>query len=343
MRRLMLAGAMVVAFSVGVLPTTTGWTFTDVRESSGITFRHAASKTRVKFLPETMGGGVAIFDADGDGRLDLFFTNGAAASEGTTSARPPDKREPRFWNRLYRNLGGWKFQDVTERSGLAGSRYDFGAAVADYDNDGDIDLHVTGLGGNTLFRNNGSGTFTDVTRAVGAAVPGWSSSAAFVDYDHDGRLDLYVGRYLAWTWESNLVCPSADGTGRAYCHPRHFAPVASVLLRNNGDGTFSDASASSGIAAHPGKALGVAIHDYDRDGWIDLFVANDSMQQYLFRNTGHGTFVEVALEAGVAYDDNGRSFAGMGADVEDYDNDGWPDVIVTTLSKRLRSSGTGQI
>jgi len=343
MRRLMMAGAMVVASSVGALPTTTGWTFTDVRESSGITFRHAASKTRVKFLPETMGGGVAIFDADGDGRLDLFFTNGAAASEDTTSARPPDKREPRFWNRLYRNLGGWKFQDVTERSGLAGSRYDFGAAVADYDNDGDIDLHVTGLDGNTLFRNNGSGTFTDVTRAVGAAVPGWSSSAAFVDYDHDGGLDLYVGRYLAWTWESNLVCPSADGTGRAYCHPRHFAPLASVLLRNNGDGTFSDASASSGIAAHPGKALGVAIHDYDRDGWIDLFVANDSMQQYLFRNTGHGTFVEVALEAGVAYDDTGRSFAGMGADVEDYDNDGWPDVIVTTLSKRLRSSGTGQI
>ncbi len=191
---------------------------------------------------------------------------------------------------------------------------------------------MTGLGGNTLFRNNGSGTFTDVTRPAGAAVSGWSSSAAFVDYDHDGRLDLYVGRYLAWTWESNPVCPSADGTGRAYCHPKLFAPVSSVLLRNNGEGTFTDASATSGIGAHPGKALGVAIHDYDRDGWIDLFVANDSMQQFLFRNTGNGTFAEVALEAGVAYDDDGRSFAGMGTDVEDYDNDGWPDVIVTTLS-----------
>lgn len=331
MRRLIMAGALVAAFSRGVVPTTTGWKFTDVSASSGVTFRHAASKTGVKFLPETMGGGVAIFDADGDGRLDLFFTNGAASSSDTTSARPPDKREPRFWNRLYRNLGDWKFQDVTEQAGLAGTRYDFGAAVADYDNDGDVDLHVTGLEGNTLFRNNGNGTFTDVT-SLGAAVPGWSSSAAFVDYDHDGWLDLYVGRYLDWTWASNPVCPSADGTGRAYCHPRQFAPVSSVLLRNNGDGTFSDTSAASGIAAHPGRALGVAIHDYDRDGWIDLFVANDSMRQYLFRNTGRGTFAEVALEAGVAYDDDGRSFAGMGTDVEDYDNDGWPDVIVTTLS-----------
>lgn len=346
MRRLIVAGAIVVAGSIHVLSATTRLNFADVTESSGITFRHAASKTSVKFLPETMGGGVAIFDADGDGRLDLFFTNGAALSASTTSARPPDKREPRFWNRLYRNLGSWKFQDVTERSGLAGTRYDFGAAVADYDNDGDIDLHVTGLGGNTLFRNNGSGAFTDVTRPAGASVPGWSSSAAFVDYDHDGRLDLYVGRYLAWTWESNIVCPSADGTDRAYCHPKQFAPVASALLRNNGDGTFSDASAPSGIAAHPGKALGVAIHDYDRDGWIDLFVANDSMRQYLFRNTGRGTFVEVALEAGVAYDDDGRSFAGMGTDVEDYDNDGWPDVIVTTLSLEryalYRAVGSGR-
>jgi hypothetical protein len=332
MRWLIVAGAVLLYGSIDVLPSPSRLRFTDVAESSGITFRHASSRTSVKFLPETMGGGVAIFDADGDGRLDLFFTNGAAISADTTSATPPDKRDPRFWNRLYRNLGDWKFQDVTERSGLAGTRYDFGAAVADYDNDGDIDLYVTGFGGNTLFRNNGSGTFTDVTKAAGAGVQGWSSSAAFVDYDHDGRLDLYVGRYLAWTWESNIVCPSAGGAGRAYCHPKHFGPVPSVLLHNNGDGTFSDASAPSGIAAHAGKALGVAIHDYDRDGSIDLFVANDSMRQFLFRNTGHGTFVEAALEAGVAYDDDGRSFAGMGTDVEDYDNDGWPDVIVTTLS-----------
>ena len=212
--------------------------------------------------------------------------------------------------------------------------YDFGGAVADYDNDGDADLHVTGLGGNTLFRNNGSGTFTDVTALAKAVVSGWSSSAAFVDYDHDGWLDLYVGRYLAWTWESNIVCPTTDG-GRAYCHPKHFPPIASVMLRNNRDGTFRDASIPSGIAAHPGKALGVAIHDYDRDGSIDLF-----------RNTGRGTFVETALEAGVAYDDDGRSFAGMGTDVEDYDNDGWPDAIVTALSLEryalFRGAGNGR-
>jgi len=324
--------ALAVAASIDRLPATSRVTFTDVTGSSGVTFRHAASKTSVKFLPETMGGGVAIFDADGDGRLDLFFTNGAAVNPNTSSARPPDKRDPRFWNRLYRNAGGWTFEDVTARSGLAGTRYDFGAAVADYDNDGDTDLLVTGLGGTTLYRNDGSGVFTDVTQAARAVVPGWSSSAAFVDYDHDGRLDLFVGRYLEWTWDTNPVCLSADGTGRAYCHPRHFAPIASVLLHNNGDGTFTDASTSSGIAAHAGKALGVAIHDYDRDGAIDLFVANDSMQQFLFRNMGRGTFREAALEAGAAYDDDGRSFAGMGVDLEDYDNDGWPDAIVTTLS-----------
>jgi hypothetical protein len=319
--------------------------FTEVGRSSGVAFRHAASKTSVKFLPETMGGGVATFDADGDGRLDLFFTNGAALTADTTSVRPPQKGDPRFWNRLYRNLGDWKFEDVTERSGVAGVRYDFGAAVGDYDNDGDVDLHVTGLGRNTLYRNNGNGTFTDVTVSAGAAVAGWSSSAAFVDYDHDGRLDLYVGRYLDWSWESNPVCRSADGTERAYCHPKLFSPVSSVLLRNKGDGTFSDVSAATGIAAHRGKALGVAIHDYNGDGFIDLFVANDSMQQYLFRNSVRHAFDEVALETGVAYDDDGKSFAGMGTDFEDYDNDGWPDIFVTALSLEryalYRATGRG--
>ena len=323
------------ALSIGVtLPraATDDPHFADVTPTSGVTFRHAASKTDLKFLPETMGGGVATFDADGDGRLDLFFTNGAAISRGTSSKTPPVKTDPRFSNRLYRSLGGWTFEDVTARSGLAGSRYDFGTAVADYDNDGDADLHVTGYGGNTLYRNDGRGVFTDVTAQAGASVPGWSSSAAFVDYDQDGLVDLFVGRYLDWTWESNIVCESADGTGRAYCHPRHFPPIASVMLRNLGDGTFRDVSADTGIAAHAGKALGVAIHDYDRDGWIDIFVANDSMQQFLFRNTGRARFEEVALKTGIAYDDDGRSFAGMGTDLADYDNDGWPDAIVTTLS-----------
>ena len=332
MRCAIAAGLLFLMPVVDSPPSGSRVQFTDVTSSSGIAFRHAASKTAVKFLPETMGGGVALFDADGDGRLDVFFTNGAALTEHTSSARTPDKRERRFWNRLYRNLGGWKFEDVTERGNIGGTRYDFGAAAADYDSDGDVDLYVSGLGGSTLFRNEGNGAFSDVTKSAGAAVPGWSSSTAFVDYDHDGRLDLFVGRYLDWNWESNLVCQSADGTTRAYCHPKLFAPVSNVLLRNNGNRTFTDASEASGIAAHRGKALGVAIHDYDRDGWIDLFVANDSMQQFLFRNNGRGTFGEVALQAGLAYDDDGRSFAGMGTDMQDYDNDGWPDVFVTTLS-----------
>ena len=343
---LAVGGLLAAAASFDVAPSPSRAAFTDVAHASGVTFRHAASKTSVKFLPETMGGGVAVFDADGDGRLDLFFTNGAAIDVSTSAARPPIKNEARFWNRLYRNAGGFRFEDVTGRSGLAGTRYDFGAATGDYDNDGDVDLHVTGFGGNTLYRNDGSGAFTDVTAAAAATVPGWSSSSAFVDYDHDGRLDLFVGRYLQWNWEVNPVCLSADGATRAYCHPKLFQPIASVLLRNTGDGTFRDVSAVSGIGAHPGKALGVAIHDYNRDGAIDLFVANDSMQQFLFRNGGRGSFAEVALDAGVAYDDDGRSYAGMGVDVEDYDNDGWADVFVTSLSLEryalYRSDGRGR-
>jgi len=305
--------------------------FTDVTAESGVTFRHDGSKTSLKFLPETMGGGVALFDYDGDGRLDLFFTNGALIDERTSAARPPLKREPRFWNRLYRNLGNGRFTDVTERAGVAGHRYDFGAAVGDYDNDGDADLYVTGLGGNTLYRNNGDGTFADVSRVAGVAAGGWSSSAAFVDYDHDGRLDLFVCRYLDWTWEKNIVCADGGGTQRSYCHPRHFAGATNMLFRNSGDGTFKDASAESGVAFEPGKALGVAINDYNGDGRVDIFVANDSMRQFLYRNDS-GRLKEVALEAGIAYDEDGRSFAGMGVDFADYDNDTRPDVVVTTLS-----------
>lgn len=320
--------------------------FTDITVPSGVTFRHDGSKTERKFLPETMGGGVALLDYDNDGRLDLFFTNGARVDDRTTAARPPAKREARFWNRLYRNLGRGRFADVTERAGLAGRRYDFGVAVGDYDNDGDPDLYVTGFGGNTLYRNNGDGSFADLSRAAGVVADGWSSSAAFVDYNHDGHLDLFVGRYLTWSWEDNIFCADSSGVLRAYCHPRHFAGATNLLFRNNGDGTFQDVSIESGVAAEPGKALGVGFNDYDRDGWIDIFIANDSMRQFLYRNLGGRRFEEVALDAGVAYDEDGRSFAGMGVDFDDYDNDSWPDVIVTTLSLEryalFRNGGDGR-
>lgn len=330
-RRLTIPVAVAVVSGMASVPQQAP-RFTDITPGSGIVFRHAASKTAVKFLPETMGGGVALLDYDGDGRLDVFFANGAAFDSEMTSARTPDKRAAHFWNRLYRQTADGRFEDVTTRAGVAGHRYDFGAAVGDYDNDGHIDLYVTGYGGNTLYRNQGDGTFVDVTAAAGVPASGWSSSAAFVDVDHDGRLDLFVCRYLDWSWEANLVCPAADGSGRAYCHPRQFPPVANVLFRNNGDGTFRDVSRESGIAAHAGKALGVAIDDYDDDGRIDIFVANDSMPQFLFRNRGGGTFDEVAVAAGVAFDEDGRTFAGMGTDFGDYDGDGRPDLIVTTLS-----------
>jgi hypothetical protein len=328
-----LVAPLAVALLTGTASRTPESTrFTDIAPVSGMTFHHAASKTAMKFLPETMGGGVALLDYDGDGRLDVYLVNGAAIDTGMTSGRAPDKRPPQFWNRLYRQTGDGRFTDVTAAAGVAGHRYDFGAAAGDIDNDGHVDLYVTGYGGNTLFRNRGDGTFADVSSAAGVAASGWSSSAAFIDYDHDGWLDLFVGRYLTWSWEANIACPAADGSGRAYCHPRQFPPVSNVLLRNNGDGTFRDVSRRSGIGAHEGKALGVAIDDYDADGRVDIFVANDSMRQFLFRNLGDGTFTEVAVAAGAAFDEDGRTFAGMGTDFGDYDNDGRPDLIVTTLS-----------
>ncbi|MFN7948032.1 MAG: CRTAC1 family protein [Blastocatellia bacterium] len=309
--------------------------FTDITAASRITFQHAASKTSVKFLPETMGGGVALFDYNNDGRLDIFFTNGAKLDEKMTSAQQPDKREAKYWNRLYQQNADGTFTDVTEKAGVAGTRYDFGAAVADYDNDGYADLYVTGYGGNTLYHNNGNGTFTDVTAKAGVAGGGWSSSAGFFDYNNDGRPDLFVCRYLTWSWEANVWCGKQEPGWRAYCHPDNYKGITSLLFRNNGDGTFTDVSKPSGIASLEGKALGVAFNDYDHDGWTDVFVANDSIRQYLWHNKGDGTFEDVGLVAGVGYNEDGRTFAGMGTDFNDYDNDGWPDIVDTALGNEM--------
>lgn len=319
-------------------------TFRDVTAISKITFKNEASHTRQKYLPETMGGGVAIFDYNNDGKLDLFFVNGARLADPLPLGKRPDKSEPRYWDRLYRNNGDGTFTDVTEAAGVKGRYYGMGAAVADYDNDGNADLYVTGIGGNILYRNNGNGTFTDVTAQTGTGGSGWSTSAAFFDYDKDGKLDLIVARYLEWDFETSIWCGDQAAGERSYCHPDHFKPAFHVMYRNNGDGTFQDVSKATRIGLAAGKGLGVAINDFDRDGWIDVAIANDSFPQQLFRNNHDGTFEEIALKAGMAFDDQGRSFAGMGIIFEDYDNDGWPDLFVNALSYQkyaLFKNGSG--
>jgi len=309
--------------------------FADVTAAVGLTFTHANSATSNKYLIETMGGGVALLDYDHDGRLDIFFVNGARLEDPMPAGKQPDKHDPAFWNRLYRQRADGTFVDVTEAAGLTGrdqTAYGMGVAAADYDNDGDTDLYVTGYGANTLYRNNGDGTFTDVTQRAGVSGGGWSASAGFVDYDNDGALDLFVTRYVDWTFATNGRCGEQRPGYRAYCHPDNYRGVANLLFHNNGDGTFADVSAKAGIADANGKGLGVAFADYDDDGFTDVYVANDSVQSFLYHNLQGRGFEEVGLLAGVGFTDDGKTFAGMGVDFADYDNDGRPDLIVTDLS-----------
>jgi hypothetical protein len=308
--------------------------FVDATATSGVNFKHEASPSAEKYLPESMGAGVALFDYDNDGYLDLFLVNGALIRDPMPRDAAPDKSQSRYWNRLYRNDRDGTFTDVTEKAGLHGRLYGMGVATGDYDNDGHMDLLVTNLGGNTLYRNNGDGTFTDVTMKAGVAGSGWCTGACFVDYDRDGRLDLIVSRYVEWDFASNVYCGLHRPGYRQYCHPDQFKPISHLVYHNNGDGTFTDVSKASGIGACLGKGLGIAINDFDQDGWPDIFVANDSFPEQLFRNNRNGTFNEVGLPSGVAYDQNGKVFAGMGADFADYDNDGWPDIFVNALANQ---------
>ena len=306
-------------------------TFTDVTAQSGINFRHAASKTSSKYLLETMGGGVAIFDFDNDGRMDLFFTNGAALKDQMSKDEVVDKSQPKYWNRLYQQKTDGTFTDVTERAGLKGAGYSMGAAAADYDNDGYVDLFVTGYKSDRLYRNNADGTFTEVKLPYDNT--GWSTSAGWFDYDRDGRLDLFVVRYMEWDFATgSMFCGGPTSSLRAYCHPDNFKGAANLLLHQRADGSFEDVSKPSGIVDSSGKGLGVAFADFDNDGWTDVFVANDSVRQSLYRNKANGTFEDIAVISGAAYDEDGRTFAGMGVDCADYDNDGYIDVFITTLS-----------
>jgi hypothetical protein len=308
--------------------------FTDVTAAAGITFTHESGRAGGKLLPETMGAGAAFFDYDGDGWLDLLLVNGRSWRDDGRETLPA----------LYRNRGDGTFADVTRGSGLDVELYGMGVAVGDYDGDGDADLYLTALEGDRLFRNGGDGRFADVTAAAGIANRDFGSSAAWLDHDRDGDLDLFVANYVRWSEKSDLPC-SLDGRTRSYCTPEVYPGVASKLWRNLGDGRFADASAAAGIANPEAKALGVAVLDFDGDRWPDLFVANDTRPNQLFRNRGDGTFVDVALEAGVAYSEEGQARGAMGADAGDWDRSGRPHLLVGNFSQEMsalyRNEGDG--
>ncbi len=327
----LLADLWTVSLFAMAAHADTGIRFEELSQEAGVHFRHAASKSSEKYLVEVMGAGVAVFDYDADGRLDLYFVNGADLSNAPAKM---DKSDPRHWNRLYRNLGGWRFEDATEEAEVAGRGYGMGVAVADYDGDGDQDLYVSNFGPDILYENQGDGTFRDATAEAGISGDGWSSGAAFLDFDKDGLLDLFVAQYLDWSFATNRPCGDRLPQQRSYCHPREFRPVRHRLHRNLGGGRFQEVSAGVGIDEFPGKGLGVALNDFDSDGWIDIFVANDSYPQQLFLNDRGQRFHESAIQSGTAFDAEGRDFAGMGVVVDDYDGDLRPDILVNALGRQ---------
>ncbi|MGH9493581.1 MAG: CRTAC1 family protein [Candidatus Sulfotelmatobacter sp.] len=275
-------------------------------------------------MPESSGPGCAFLDYDNDGWMDIYLVN-SGKCDFFTPTQP-------LRNALYRNNRDGTFTDVTEKAGVTGGGYGQGVAVGDYDSDGFPDLYVTQYGRSILYHNNGDGTFTDVTEKAGVAAPGWASSAVWFDYDNDGRLDLFVGRFADFSKELNKPCGIHDDGLRHYCIPKVYAGMPSWLFHNNGDGTFTDVSKASGIASHLGKVWGVVATDINNDGWMDLWVSNDTVQNFLFANRGKGKFEEISETAGVAYSDSGRPRSGMGVDSADFDNDGWMDLFVTNLN-----------
>jgi enediyne biosynthesis protein E4 len=302
--------------------------FEEVANARGIDFVHLSGHTVRFLLPEIMGGGAALFDMDGDGDLDAYLVQSGNISQ------PANKGGG---NRLFRNRGKGMFDDVSEGSGTQVAGYGMGVAAGDYDNDGDVDLYVTNLGPNVLLRNDGGGKFSDVTSAARVAGAGWSSSAAFVDYDADGDLDLFVARYIDWSAGTERQCFSLTGIPD-YCSPRNYdAPTSSLLFRNNGNGSFTDVSAAAGLQKAAGNGLGVVAADFDGDGRIDIFVANDGTPNHLWMNLGDGGFEDRALVNGVALDQDGRAKAGMGVHVADVEDDGDQDLLVVNLDNESDS------
>jgi hypothetical protein len=326
-----------------VVPAAEAIQFENLIAQSKIRFTLKNSLSPQRYTFETMAGGVALFDYNNDGLLDIFFTNGAEIPS-------LEKTNPSYWNRLFRNNGDGTFTDVTEKAGLAGIGYSMGVAAGDYDNDGFVDLYVTGVNRNQLFHNNGDGTFTDVTAKAGVSgvIPGygkaWSITAGWFDYNNDGHLDLFVVNYLDYNMKTAKLC-GTQGIP-AYCSPIDFLGTPNILYRNNGDGTFTDVSQQSHISQYVGKGMGISFADYDNDGFPDVFISNDTFQNYLLHNNGDGTFTEVGLLAGVAYTGFGNAVAGMGTDFRDLDNDGKPDIFETAMFGEgfplYRNMGAGQ-
>ncbi len=300
-------------------------TFVDVTEQAGIRFRHNSGAFGAKYLPETMGSGAAFVDVDGDGWQDIYLVN---------SMSWPGRGQRPSYPSLYRNNGDGTFSDITRAAGLEVALYGLGVAAADFDNDGRSDLYLTALGRNRLFRNLGSLRFADVTDRAGVGDPGFSTGAAWVDYDRDGWLDLYSLNYVQWSIEKDLFC-TLDGTTKSYCTPESYSGQSSVLYRNKRDGTFEDVTRTAGVHDPTSKALGVALIDFDANGWLDLFVANDTQPNRLYRNNGNGTFTDVATAAGVAFSEAGVVRAGMGADAADYDRSGRQSLLIGNFSNEM--------
>jgi enediyne biosynthesis protein E4 len=292
--------------------------FTDVTAQAGIHFKYNNGAFGKKYLPETMGPGACFLDYDNDGWQDILLVN---------STDWPEHKSGKSFPALYHNNHNGTFTDVTRAAGLAFEEYGLGCAIGDYDNDGNVDIYITAVGTNHLFRNLGNGKFVDVTAKAGVADPGFSTSAVWFDYDNDGKLDLFVAHYIEWSIEKDQYC-SLDGKNKSYCTPQAYKGESSTLFHNKGNGTFENVTQRAGLHDPTSKSLGIALLDYDNDGWLDLFVANDTEPNKLYRNNHNGTFTDVAVAAGVAYSEAGTTRAGMGADAADYDNSGWQSLVI---------------